>query len=246
MRSITISTVAAAALLALAACGGTVKSQFDSGTDGTADPPPADVETDASPDGVEDAVEDAVDDTAEDAVDDPAPDPVSDPRPDGGCELVQIPFEAEDMTLDSGFGTETSSREYIGQFIEAVAWDSRGQASIELEVPCDDTYVLWGLVWWEQMASDSFYWAWDAVPSDPPVWDLMQQGCSPSIGRDWYWDQVSSRIETGYCGDPEEDPALMDLTAGTHTFYLFTRERMSAVAEFILTNDLAYTPPPPG
>jgi hypothetical protein len=238
MTTIKLSTITAA-LLVLAACGGTVKSQLDGETDGTEDPPPADLETDVSPDAEEDA-------TPEDAVEDAVDDAVSDPPPDGGCELVQIPFEAEDMTLDSGFGTETSSREHIGQFIEAVAWDSRGQASIELEIPCDDTYVLWGLAWWEQMESDSFYWSWDSVPSDPPVWDLMQQGCSPSIGRDWYWDQVSSRIETGYCGDPEEDPALMDLTAGTHTFYLFTRERMSAVAEFILTNDLAFTPPPPG
>ena len=165
---------------------------------------------------------------------------------DGDCALVQIPFQAEDMTMDRGFNVETSSREYIGQFIEAVARDSIGEASIELEIPCDDTWVLWGLVWFESGYADSFRWSWDAVASDPPVWDLMQQGCSPSLGADWYWDEVSSRVDTGTCGDPEEDPALVDLTAGTHTFYLLTRERMSAVAEFILTNDLAYTPPDPG
>lgn len=236
MRHVKIFLLAAG-LLALSACGGTVTSDRDGGADGTADPPPADMETDVTADADDDAVPDAEDDAS--------PDPVSDPPPDGDCALVQIPFQAEDMTLDRGFRTGESSREYIGTFIEGIM-DRDGEASMDLEIPCEDTWVLWGLVWWEQMASDSFYWAWDTVPSDPPVWDLMQQGCSPSIGRDWYWDQVSSRIETGYCGDPEEDPALMDLTAGTHTFYLMGRERLSAVAEFILTNDLSYTPPPPG
>ena len=92
--------------------------------------------------------------------------------------------------------------------------------------------------------SDSFYWTWDTW-TDTWVWDLMQQ-CGTSIAADWYWDQMTLRTETGSCGPPEEDPALLDLEAGTHTFYLYGREDDSTVAEFILTNDLAYVPPDPG
>ncbi|MBW2260426.1 MAG: hypothetical protein JRG91_00515 [Deltaproteobacteria bacterium] len=244
MKDVKLITLAAAVMLVIGACGGTVTTGTDGGTDGAADPPPADLETDGAPDGDGDPLDDATPDAEEDAAPDPVSDPVSDPPPDGGCAFVQIPFEAEDMTLDSGFQTAESSREYIGTFIENVA-TSDGQAAIDIEIPCEDTYVLWGLVWWESGSEDSFYWSWDAIPSDRPVWDVMQQ-CGTSIARDWYWDQVTYRTDTGFCDTPEEDPALMDLTAGTHTFYLTGRERLSAVAEFILTNDLGYTPPDPG
>jgi hypothetical protein len=241
---------AAATLALLAACGGTIRHSGDGEADtAPADTAPADTATadtataDTATDGDEDTA--VVPDGEGDTPGDTAP---ADVTADGGCELVQIPFEAEDMTFDDGFRTDESSRPYIGTFLEA-AMDDAGTASREIDIPCGDDWVLWGLVWIEggyaTMYSDSFSWAWDEAATTW-VWDLMQQGCSPSLPADWYWDRVSLRTETGTCGDPEEDPAVFTLSAGAHTFHLLGREGNAAVAEFVLTNDLDYVPPDPG
>lgn len=225
--------------LILIGCGGTVKADRDGETDTTTDQPSVDGETDT---GEDTPTPDADTDT-------PTPDvvgdtPTPDVEPDGGCGPVQIAFEAEDGTLEGAMNTRESSREYIGTFLEYLGGEGGGSASYEVEVPCSDTYVLWAVVWFESGNEDSFFWAWDDTTTTW-VWDLTQQGCYPRLGRDWYWDQVSQRTDTGRCGDPEVDPATFTLTAGTHTFHLLGRERMSAVAEFVLTNDMSYTPPEP-
>lgn len=254
------TTATLALVLMLAACGGTVGTDDDAGPDTSEDTTVTDSSTDTAVDTGEDAppdlpedtpVADTTEDTAEDVMEDIVPDPVEDTAEpdtttdvvtDGECGTVMIPFEAEEMSL-SGFSVRTSSRDYIGDFIETDR-DDEGVASVTLDIPCTDTYVMWGLVWWESGSEDSYLWTWD-TGSEPVQWDVMQQ-CSTTIPADWYWDQVSWKYDDGYCGTPEEDPATMPLTAGSHTFYLFGREAMTAVDEFILTNDPAYVPPDPG
>ena len=257
MRTTRTTTILMAALLVWG-CGGVIKAGEDADDDTTtppdtmtgdtdtdpADDPADDPATDPLPDTSEDPPPDTVPDPTTDPVPDTAPDPTTDPLPDGSCPLVQIPFEAEDMDHDDGFAEEASSRPYIGTFLESRT-DGGGVASWEIDVPCADNWYLWGLVWWSSLYEDSFYWTWDTWP-ESWVWDVYQQGCSPSASSDWYWDQLSLRTETGSCGDPEEDPAVLPLSAGSHTFFLFGRESGTAVAEFILTNDPAYVPPDPG
>ena len=254
--------IAAAALLA-SACGGSIAANGDGGTDTGADTTPADTSVDTmpdadldvpaetiedtppdtEPDAVPDAEPDAVPDLVPDTEPDVPPDTAVDVPPDVACPLVQIPFEAEAMTFDSGFRTAVSSRAYIGTYLESV-YDDGGVASVSLDVPCADDWYLWGLAWWGSGSSDSFYWTWDTWP-DTWVWDVMQQ-CGTTITADWYWDQVSQRTETGACAAPDVDPAVMPLSAGTHIFYLMGREGDTAVDEFILTNDPSFVPVDPG
>jgi len=263
MNGLSQSIAIAAAALLVSACGGTLKAGGDTGTDTGIDTTPADTAVDTTPDidpdmpadtfedtppdtGMDappdtetDAPPDLVPDTEPDVVIDTAPDVL----PDAVCPLVQITFEAEAMTFDDGFGTAESSRAYIGTYLESLS-DDYGVASISLDIPCADDWYLWGLAWWGSGASDSFYWTWDTWP-ETWVWDVMQQ-CGTTITADWYWDLVTQRTETGSCGAPEYDPAVMTLGAGAHLFYLMGREGDTAVDEFILTNDPSFVPVDPG
>ncbi|MBW2262479.1 MAG: hypothetical protein JRG91_10945 [Deltaproteobacteria bacterium] len=183
-------------------------------------------------------------DASDDSSTEPAADSTTDTGPDpridvtGDCPPVRIPFEAEDMTL-TGFVTDTSTRPEIGDYIYSETNTAR--ASIDIGIPCTDEYVLWGLVWWEDDSNDSVFWEWDSSGT-PMVWDFLQ--CSGTTPR-WHWDQVTGRPDSMYCREPAEDPEIFVLTEGDHTFALTNRELYSTVAEFVLTNDMSYTPPFP-
>ena len=235
---------------ALPGCGGALITTYE-GADDAAETVPdgADGEGDAAredtvvPDPLPEDVTPAEDAPPEVPVDpqpdEAPPDIEPDVIPDGPCPLQQIPFQAEAMTLDSGFLVETSSRPEIGQYIMAQGANT-GSASIALDIPCAGNWVMWGIVWWQDSYSDSFFWAWDD-PATRYVWHVMQQ-CGTSIPQDWYWDQVSRSPVTTTCVTIDEDPAVMPLTAGPHTFYLLGREPGASAAEFVLTNDMSWTP----
>ena len=134
--------------------GGEGDASTDTSLDTSAGDTVPDVDEDTPADLHEDVLVDTMlPDTGEDAAEDAPPDASLDVEPDAACTAVTIPFEAEDMTL-SGFSVRTSSREYIGQFIETDV-RNEGSASISLDIPCTDTYVMWGLVWWEDGGEDS-------------------------------------------------------------------------------------------
>jgi len=167
------------------------------------------------------------------------PDTATDPGIDFGvdCPPVRIPFEAEDMTL-TGYTTETSFTPGIGDYISSTM--STASATIDIGIPCSDTYVLWGLVRWDDDGSDSALWQWDSGGT-PTVWDFLQ--CSGTVG--WHWDQVTSRGASMYCMPPADDPELMPLREGDHTLEISPREPPAPVAAFVLTNEMDYTPPAP-
>jgi hypothetical protein len=243
----------AAWILALSACGGALGT----GGDGQEEDGEADgTDTAADPDAHDPVLDDAGEDPRPDLVVDPPVDPgvedlpvpdvvdvdvvdsVEDPEPDAGCPLQVIQFEAEAMTLDDGFDTGWSN--YLSDNYIISTRDNDGEASIVLHIPCTDTWVMWAAVWWENGTSDSFGFAWDD-PAALSVWHVMQQ-CGTTISRGWYWDQVSRSPVSDSCDVIDEDPALMHLEDGPHTFYLFGREDGSAVAVFYLTNDPAWAP----
>ena len=240
-------------MLLLCGCGGALGTGGD-GQEGDDVVDAAD--TAADPDAHDPALDDAGEDPRPDPMVDPPVDPgvedlpmpdvvdvdvvdtVEDPEPDGGCPPQVIQFEAEAMTLDEWFDTGWSN--YLSDTYIISRMDNEGQASIVLDIPCTDSWVLWAAVWWENGTSDSFGFAWDD-PGTMSVWHVMQQ-CGTYISRSWYWDQVSRSPVTDTCDVIDEDPAVMFLGSGAHTFYLMGREDGSVVAVFYLTNDPAWAP----
>jgi hypothetical protein len=154
------------------------------------------------------------------------------------CSPAQIPFQADEMELD-GFVVRNSGIDEVDNMI-LVQRANTGEASMEVDVPCEDDWTLWAYVRWENMEADSFYWSFDD-PRSRAVWHVMQQ-CILSIEPGWYWDQVSRSADSSQCEPVEEDPAVVHLTRGRHTFYLFGREADTAVGLFVLTNDPSYRP----
>jgi hypothetical protein len=143
------------------------------------------------------------------------------------CGNNRIEFEAEAMELIFFIALDDPR---VGQYITDPAGFT-GFASIELDIPCA---VHW-------LEGDSFYWAWDD-PTSTLVWHLLQQCGDPRVDE-WRWDQVSGSIETWDCGDVGDDPAVVSLTAGPHTFYLLGREAYARVDKFIITDNLSWTGP---
>lgn len=151
------------------------------------------------------------------------------------CGDNRIQFEAESMAMVF-FMVLDDPR--VGQYITDTAGYS-AFASIELDIPCAGDWVMWGNVHW--LEGDSFYWAWDD-PTSTLVWHLLQQCGDPRVDE-WRWDQVSGAIEDWNCANVGDDPAVVSLTAGLHTFYLLGREPFARVDRFIFTDNLSWTGP---
>ena len=165
-----------------------------------------------------------------------APDAAGD---DGApCSPAQVSFRADEMELD-GFLVRNTDIDEVDRMI-LVQRANTGEASMEVDVPCEDDWTLWAYARWENTEADSFYWSFDD-PRDRIVWHVMQQ-CAVTIEPGWYWDQVSRGSDIGACEPIQEDPAVVHLTRGRHTFYLFGREANAAVGLFVLTNDPSYRP----
>jgi len=238
MKAIVRLYFLAAVLLLLAGCGGSLALYHgdDGGGEASPDGTGGDVAWDVplDPQGEEEvAPGDALPE------EDDAPDAAPDLPVEPGCGAVQLPFEARAMARDEGMVVRNSSRPEIGTYV-VTWWDEYGTGAMSIEIPCEDDWVLWAQVWWEDMYSDSFYWAWDD-PDGVAVWHVMQQ-CETRVDADWYWDQVSRSPVTDYCDIIDEDPAVVHLGAGSHTFFLKGRESGSAVARFVLTNDRSWQP----
>jgi len=158
---------------------------------------------------------------------------------DSPCAPVQIPFRAEDFTIERGFELRDAATPEVDRML-VCTMDNMGSAHIELDIPCDDDWTMWSLARWRDGNSDSIFWAWDDRDARY-VWHIMQQ-CGASIAPGWYWDQVTRSPVEGNCSDIDEDPAVFHLTEGRHTFYLSGREADAAVGLFVLTNEPSYTP----
>jgi len=154
------------------------------------------------------------------------------------CNPVQIDFRADEMQLEDFVVRNTDIEEVDRMILVQRAYT--GEAAMEVDVPCEDDWTMWAYVRWENTEADSFYWSFDD-PHGRNVWHVMQQ-CSVSIEPGWYWDEVSRSSDFGACGPILEDPAVVHLTRGRHTFYLFGREAFTAVGLFVLTNDPSYRP----
>jgi len=95
-----------------------------------------------------------------------------------------------------------------------------GWAEYEIEIPDDAEYYMWGMVQEHDGVTDSFFITFDLLDrgddndTNENSWDLG----GPENA--WAWDAVSGR---GLGGDPR----VFDLTKGTHTLRIWTRENES-------------------
>jgi hypothetical protein len=122
-------------------------------------------------------------------------------------------------------------------YIYTSAWYD-GTAARAFDIPCDDTWYLWGLRWKPDNDLATFRFQVDGDPATPIVWDV-----SGGSDWEWDWDQANGAML----------PIWSDfLTTGTHTLTVHggasdggALEDHPALGFIIFTNDPAFTPPDP-
>ncbi|MFQ5822511.1 MAG: Ig-like domain-containing protein [bacterium] len=150
--------------------------------------------------------------------------------------LDKIRVEAESGILTAPMQIAADPLASNGNYIWVpVGAGTNGVAEYSFDVPTDDTYVIWGRVIAPNGSEDSFFISMDGGPD--VLWDVLQ-GLWQS---DWTWDQVSDR-GTGSSLNPEFDPKLFQLTAGTHNLKIKQRDAGTKIDKIIITSDLNFVP----
>jgi hypothetical protein len=126
------------------------------------------------------------------------------------------------------------------------AWSNQadnGTVVFQLDVPCEDTYYVWGVVWdaWPGAHGndpDSFYAKVDDGNESQWIY-----GCQTGLaqGGGWFWLPVIHDPDPNNGCDDIEDQSY-DLPAGKHSVTLRNREwpsgnSIAAVARVLVTND---------
>jgi hypothetical protein len=113
-----------------------------------------------------------------------------------------------------------------------------GTAERDFDIPCDDTWYMWGLRWKPSDDLATFRFRVDGNPLAPITWDV-----SGGTDWEWDWDQANGAMTAVWSEL---------LTTGTHTLTVLGGESDGgAVADhpalgfIIFTNDPAFVPPDP-
>jgi hypothetical protein len=113
-----------------------------------------------------------------------------------------------------------------------------GTATHAFDLPCDDTWYLWGLRWKPSDALATFRFQVDGAPTTPITWDVSNDN-----DGEWGWDQANGATSAVWSST---------LTAGAHTLTILGGASMGsstylhpALGFVIFTNDPAYVPPDP-
>jgi hypothetical protein len=117
--------------------------------------------------------------------------------------------------------------------------ENDGDANNDFDIPCDDTWYMWGLRWKPSDALATFRFQVDGNPIAPITWDI-----SGGTDYDWDWDQANGAMI----------PVWSEfLTTGTHTLSIHggasdggNMADHPALGFVIFTNDPAFVPPDPG
>ncbi|HPG41414.1 MAG TPA: Ig-like domain-containing protein [bacterium] len=111
-----------------------------------------------------------------------------------------------------------------------------GAAEIPFSVPANDTYIIWGRIIAPTGSDDSYFVLLDN--DRERIWDCLYDN---SWSPNWKWDMISER-GTGTFDNPQYDPGLFTLTAGTHVLKLKQREDGVMLDRILVTNDLSFNP----
>lgn len=157
----------------------------------------------------------------------------SGPPPDAGGEacdgsLVQRIVKVENAAVNAPMQTTMSN---FGEGIIALSLvPEMGDVIFTVDVPCDDTYYLWGRVndfnpGTGDQDPDSYYISSNGGPEI--TWFY---GCETFSAPQWSWAQVRSGVQGTPC---EEGVRLeLNLPAGTHAFKFRNREGESPFGEY--------------
>jgi hypothetical protein len=139
---------------------------------------------------------------------------------------VFVRLDAEYGSLTSPMTIKNDSRASQGKYITVPNGASPGGSmSYTFSVPRHGFYRVWGRVIAPSGGDDSFYVRMDGGPS--LYWD------TPTTSN-WLWDAVN---DNGVA-----DPAIFELTAGTHTIVVSRREDGARLDRLIITNTAVWRP----
>ncbi|MFQ5708455.1 MAG: Ig-like domain-containing protein [bacterium] len=149
----------------------------------------------------------------------------------------EIVLEAENGTLSGLMTVGTDATASNGKFIHVPDGTGVGDGVAEFTFNVDvaGDYVVWGRAIAPDGGSDVFKIHMDGGPEK--FWDVGQRNHS-SV---WFWDQVSHR-GTGSATNPEEDPVIFTLTAGTHTLMVNEGKDGTKLDQILITNNLGFVP----
>jgi hypothetical protein len=170
---------------------------------------------------------------------DPQPQPPAGGEPDMANPPVtpqQIQIEGESATLLPQFVSADDALASGGKYLVAPAGSTAGKATFTFNVTVPGKYLVWGRVIAPADASNSFHASMDTDTVDNDATDNVSTIWDLPISATWTWVKLNTRLAAGNAD------ALLDLTAGSHTFYLNFREAASQLDRLIVTNESTFTP----
>lgn len=166
--------------------------------------------------------------------------------PDAGEVSTEFAIEAEAMTLEGGYmvfsdDPGASGGAYVtrtgGTINDSPADPLAGlggdppRATVDFTMPADGPVRVFGRVWAEASAGDSF---WVRV-NDDGAWIRWNDLFVESDGA-WVWDDVHDSDDNGAV-------VLFPARAGTNTLTIVTREPDARLDRIIITQDPGFSPP---
>lgn len=148
-------------------------------------------------------------------------------------------FEAEDGLLTDPIVTRSDSTASGGLYANATR-SEQGTAKFSFTAS-GGNYIVWAYAAASApnpSGHDSFYVSVDGKNED--VWDLFYDH-HDGPATNWTWDVVSVR-DGGSFDENLLDPAVFNLTPGTHTLQLRSRESGAKLDRILITTDMSYSP----
>lgn len=143
--------------------------------------------------------------------------------------ITDLWYEAEcaglGTTWESKVNTRASNNHYVRtptglELIEAPSDSVSDQIRINLSLPEEGDYKVWGRLVAKDAGANSFW-----VKMDDSDW-ILWEDIPP--GSDWFWDDVHA--------DNNENPVVFELSAGDHALYICYREDGILLDKILITN----------
>jgi len=151
--------------------------------------------------------------------------------------VIAVPADAK---AEGGIEpNEPSNGEFVwapGAPLEGGANGNSGSVKFIIDIPEEDTYIVWAWVVAWDGNSDSFYTTWE--PADPAINPQNPANndyrWSVGNGEAWHWDRIEVWAEDGSHTDRE-----WELPAGETVLTIWTREDATMLDCLFITNNIA-------
>ncbi|MBL9099823.1 MAG: hypothetical protein JNL82_02635 [Myxococcales bacterium] len=144
-----------------------------------------------------------------------------------------VTFYVKDATLTGNVGPAQIDGEVV------LEGESAGDgATWDITIPCTDKWFVW-VRYYEEVGPNSYRFNIDDEAINLPFFDA---GCDDDVPGGMQWQRLNRRGRFREACVGLEDPYLVPLTSGAHTFLLvFTGPQF--LGDVIFTNDPDFTPP---